>query len=97
MRYDPVGHSRNLTVTTCTDGTTEHTQDDGLGINICCSGKSKHSLCQIGNNDGKSFNYPVREIQAGGPVSLEHFDLEGQQENSGNQDEEEDGILEFHE
>ena len=38
-----------------------------------------------------------RQIQAGGPVSLEHFDLEGQQENSGKQDEEEDGILEFHE
>ena len=38
-----------------------------------------------------------REIQAGGPVSLEHSDLEGQQENSGKQDEEEDGILEFHE
>ena len=46
--YDPVCHSCNSTVNTCTDGTTEHTQDDGLGINICCSGKSKHCfvLCQ---------------------------------------------------
>ena len=57
------------------------------------------ALCQIGNNNGKSLNYPVvtlsERIQPGGPVSLEHSDFEGQQENSGKQDEEEDGILEY--
>ena len=38
-------------------------------------------------------NLYQREIQPGGPVNLEHSDLEGQQENSGKQDEEKDGIL----
>ena len=42
----PVGHTRNLTVTSRTDGTTEHTEDEGLDINICCS-------------SNKSFNSPV--------------------------------------
>ena len=42
----PVGHTSNLTVTSCTDGTTEHTEDEGLDINICCS-------------SNKSFNSPV--------------------------------------
>ena len=36
-----------------------------------------------------------REIQLGEPVSLERSDLEEQQENSGKQDEGEDGILEY--
>ena len=34
----------NLTVTTCTDGTTERTEDEGMGENIYCSSKSKHLL-----------------------------------------------------
>ena len=42
----PVGHTSNLTVTSRTDGTTEHTEDEGLDINICCS-------------SNKSFNSPV--------------------------------------
>ena len=36
MCQDPVGHTSNSTVTTA-DGTTEHTEDEGLGVNICCS------------------------------------------------------------
>ena len=78
------------------DGTTEHTEDKGLGVNICCSSAS--ALCQTGNNDGKSWNFPsylyLREIRPVEPVSLERSDFEEQQENSGKQDEEEDGILE---
>ena len=42
----PVGHTSNLTFTSRTDGTTEHTEDEGLDINICCS-------------SNKSFNSPV--------------------------------------
>ena len=38
------------------DGTTEHTEDEGLGVNICCSSAS--ALCPTGNNDGKSWNLP---------------------------------------
>ena len=53
---DPVGHTSNPTVTTCAEGTTEHTEDEGLGGNICCSSAS--ALCQTGNNDGKSWNFP---------------------------------------
>ena len=53
---DPVGHTSNSTVTTCADGTTEYTEDEGLGVNICCSSAS--ALCQTGNNDGKSWNFP---------------------------------------
>ena len=76
---------------------TEYTQDEGLSLNICRSGAS--ALCQTGNNDGKSWNSPSylyqREIEPGEPVSLERSDFEEQQENSGKQDEEEDGILEY--
>ena len=56
MCQDPVGHTSNSTVTTCADGTTEHTEDKGLGVNICCNTVSAH--CQTGNNDGKSWNFP---------------------------------------
>ena len=94
---DPVGHTSNSTVTTCADGITEHTEDEGLSVNICCSSAS--ALCQTGNNDGKSSNFPSylyhRKIQSVEPVSLERSDFEGQQENSGKQDEEEDGMLEY--
>ena len=83
------------TVTTSSDGTTEHTEDKGLGVNISCTSAS--ALCQTGNNDGKSWNFPsylyLREIQPFEPVSLERSDFEEQQENGGKQDEEEDGIL----
>ena len=76
---------------------TEYTEDEGLSLNICRSGAS--ALCQTGNNDGKSWNSPSylyqREIKPGEPVSLERSDFEEQQENSGKQDEEEDGILEY--
>ena len=94
---DPVGHISNSTVTTCADGITEHTEDEGLSVNICCSSASV--LCQTGNNDGKSSNFPSylyhRKIQSVEPVSLERSDFEGQQENSGKQDEEQDGMLEY--
>ena len=36
-----------------------------------------------------------RKIQPGEPVSLERSDFEEKQENSGNQEEKEDGILEY--
>ena len=47
----------NSTVTTSKGDTTEHTENEGLGVNICCSSAS--APCQIGNNDGKSWNSPV--------------------------------------
>ena len=53
---DPVGHTSNSTVTTCVDGTTEHTEDEGLGVDICCNSVS--ALCQTENNDDKSGNFP---------------------------------------
>ena len=94
--HDPVGHTSNSTVTTSTGDSTEHTEDERLGVNICCSSAS--ALCQTGNNDGKSWNFPsylyLREIQPVEPVSLERSDFEEQQENSRKQDEKEDGILE---
>ena len=52
--HDPVGHTSNSTVTTSTGDSTEHTEDKGLGVNICCSSASE--LCQTGNNDGNSWN-----------------------------------------
>ena len=63
-------HSSNLTVTTCSDGITEPTEDEGLGINIYCSSNeyfdvsfiifcSASALCQVGNNNGKCLNFPV--------------------------------------
>ena len=90
--------TNNLTVTTDgADGTTEHTEDEGLGVNICCSSTS--ALCQTENNDGKSCNFPSYlyqgEIQPVEPVSLERCDFKEQQENRGKQKEEEYGILEY--
>ena len=67
------------------------------GLNICCSSAS--TLCQVGNNDGESPNFPLylyqREIQPVEPVSIEQSDFEEQRENSRKQDEEEDRILEY--
>ena len=77
---DPVGHTSNSTVTTCVDGATEHTEDERLGVDICCNSVS--ALCQTENNDDKSGNFPSyfyqREIQPVEPVSLERSDLEEQ-------------------
>ena len=84
MSHDPVEHTSNSTVTTCADGTTEHTENEGLGVNICCS--SVLALYQTGNNDGKRWNFPV--VPPVEPVSLERSDFEEQQE-------EEDGILKY--
>ena len=86
----------STTVTTCADGTTEHREDEGVGVNICCSSTS--ALCHTRNNDGKSLNSPVvplyqRDIQSGKSVSLERSDFEEQQENSRKQDKDEDGVL----
>ena len=48
-------------------------EDEELGVNICCSSAS--ALCQTGDIDGKSWNFPLylyqREIQLVKPVSLE--------------------------
>ena len=73
--YDPASHISNLTITTCTDGTTERTEDEGLGANIwCCSASA---FCQTGELELSSSSYLCqREIQPGEPVSLERFDLE---------------------
>ena len=88
----------NLTVTTCINGTTEHTDDERLGETWHLSELETWALCQIGNNDGKSLNSPSyfyqREIQPGELGSLERSDFEEQQENSGKQGEEEDEMLE---
>ena len=71
---------------TCADGTTEHTEDERLGVNICCSSAS--ALCQTGNNDGKSWNFPLclyqREIQPLEPVSLERSGLRSSKKTAGN-------------
>ena len=45
------------------DDTTEHTEGEELGVNICCSSAS--ALCQTGNNDGKSWNSPVVSLVTG--------------------------------
>ena len=88
---DPVDHTDNSTVTTCADGTTEHTEDEGLGVNICCSSAS--ALCQTGNNDGKSWNFPSylyqREIQPVVPVSLECSGSRSSKKTAGNKTERE--------
>ncbi|RMX44085.1 hypothetical protein pdam_00002509 [Pocillopora damicornis] len=88
---DPVDHTGNSTVTTCADGTTEHTEDEGLGVNICCSSAS--ALCQTGNNDGKSWNFPSylyqREIQPVVPVSLECSGSRSSKKTAGNKTERE--------
>ena len=53
----PIYMPSNSTVTTSKGDTTELTENEGLGVNICCSSAS--APCQIGNNDGKSWNSPV--------------------------------------
>ena len=75
--HDPVDHTSNSTLNTCTDGTTELTEDEGLGA----------------NNDDKSWNFSVLSLSE--LVSFERSDFEEQQENSGKQDEEEDGIFDY--
>ena len=47
----------NSTVTTSKGDTTELTENEGLGVNICCSRAS--APCQAGNKDGKSWNSPI--------------------------------------
>ena len=54
--HDPVGHTRNSTVTTSTGDSTEHMEDGGLGVNICCSSAS--ALSQTGNKDGNNWKSP---------------------------------------
>ena len=71
-----------------------------MGENICCSSKSKHLLQCVSalphrDNGGNSPSYLYqRDIQPGELVSLECSDFEEHHENSGKQDEEEDGMLE---
>ena len=55
--HDPVSHTSNSTITTCTDGTTEWTEDERLGVNIWCCSVS--AFCQTGDNNGKSWNFPI--------------------------------------
>ena len=46
-----------IPVITCTDGTRERTEDEGLGANIwCCSASA---FCQTGDNNGKRWNSPI--------------------------------------
>ena len=77
---------------TCADGTTEHTEDERLGVNICCSSAS--ALCQTGNNDGKSWNFPLylyqREIQPVEPVSLERSGSRNSKKTAGNKNKREE-------
>ena len=54
--HDPVGHTSNSTVTTSTGDSTEHIEDEGLGVKICCSSAS--AFCQTRNNNGNSWNSP---------------------------------------
>ena len=55
--YDPVSHTSNSTASTCADGTTERTVDEGLGANIWCCSSS--AFCQTGDNNGKSWSSPI--------------------------------------
>ena len=45
--YDPTSHISNLTITTCTDGTTERAEDEGLGANIWCCSASAFVALQL--------------------------------------------------
>ena len=69
--YDPASLISNLTITTRTDGTTERTEDEGLGANIwCCSASA---FCQTGELE-LSLIVPLSERNstgwAGQPRSL---------------------------
>ena len=55
--HDPVSHTNNSTVPNCTDGTTEPTEDEGLGASIWRCGTS--AFCQTRDNKGKSWNSPI--------------------------------------
>ena len=54
--HDPVGHTGNSTVTNSTGDSTEHIEDKGLGVNICCSSAS--ALRRTRNNGGNSWSSP---------------------------------------
>ena len=43
---DPVGHTSNSTITSCSYGTTEHTEDEGLGLNISVAAVRQPSVRQ---------------------------------------------------
>ena len=91
--HDPGGHTNNSIVTTCADGKIELTEDEGLGVNICCSSAS--ALWRAGKTvarAGTCTYLKQREIQLVEPVIFERSDFEEQQENSGKQDKKEDGV-----
>ena len=88
---ESVGHTSNSTVNSCTDGTTEQTEDEGLGINICCSSAS--ALCQTGNSPAVPLskrNLAGRTDQARTP-----WHRGATKRNSGKQDEKGNGLLEY--
>ena len=58
---DPVSHTSNSTVTTCTDGTIGRTEDKGLGANTWCCRASV--FCQTGDSNSKSWNSPIVPIK----------------------------------
>ena len=100
--HDPVS---SLTVTTCTNGTAEHTEDVRTGhkhflqqqkLTSFCSAPA---LCQIGNTDGKRLNCPVVPLsernlagRAGQPRTLW---LRGAARKQWETRNEEHGILEY--
>ena len=95
--HDPVGRTRNSTVTTWANGTTEHTEDEGLGVSVCC--RSASALFRTGNNDGKSWNIPVEPQSDRNSTrrtgKSRTLWLRGVARKQRKQDEEEDGILEY--
>ena len=66
--HDPVGHIDNSTITTCINGTTECTEEEGWDANICWSSAS--ALCQTGNKDDKIWNSPAVPCSERNSVSL---------------------------
>ena len=61
--YDSVSHTSNSTVTNCTEGTLERTDDEGLNANIWCFSAS--AFCQTGDNNVKSWNSPIVPLSEG--------------------------------
>ena len=93
---DPVGHTSNSTVTTCANGTTEHTEDEGLGVNICCSSASALSDRKQRWQELELPVVPLSERNSAGRTGQPRMlGLEEQQENGGKHDKGRDGILEY--
>ena len=93
----PIYMPSNSTVTTSKGDTTEHTENEGLGVNICCSRAS--APCRTGNKDGKSWNSPIstsiREKFSRANRSLSNALTSRSSKKTAGNKPKEDGILEY--